>query len=350
MLRYFHQYTRADISPQIRSREGETKLGEVSEVPADQSIDSFLKGTTALFVVFGISEDIGVLANYGKSGAATAWNSFVTSFLNIQANEFTNASSIAVLGHFSFEELKRDVDKKALRAEERISGYRKAVIAVDDAVSELVHLIVTHQKLPIIIGGGHNNCYPIIKGTATALAAADRGYLDGINCVNLDAHFDYRLAEGRHSGNGFRYAKEGNFLQKYFALGIHENYIQAVVLNDVNKEEDIAFTTYEEVFIRQKKTWRQSLEEAAKFVGPDRVIGIELDLDSIAFVPSSAATPCGITSREALQYIDYITNHCKIGYLHICEGIATSDDALVGKLISYLVGHFVKTFFDLSKD
>jgi formiminoglutamase len=344
MPHYFHQYTTADISPQIRSREGETKLGEVLEVPADESIDSFLKGTTALFVVIGISEDIGVLANYGKPGTAAAWNSFVTSFLNIQANEFTNARPIALLGHFTFEELKNDVEKKALRPE-RISGYRKAVIAVDDAVSELVHLIVTHQKVPIIIGGGHNNCYPILKGTATALSAADRSYLDGINCVNLDAHFDYRLKEGRHSGNGFRYAKQGKFLRKYFALGIHENYVQAVVLNDVKKEEDIAFTTYEEVFIRQKKTWSQSLEEAAKFVGPDRVVGIELDLDSIAFVPSSAATPCGITSREALQYIDYITNHCKIGYLHICEGIATSDDALVGKLISYLAAHFVKTFF-----
>ncbi len=34
-----------------------------------------------------------------------------------------------------------------------------------------------------------------------------------INSINLDAHSDFRPAEGRHSGNGFRYAEEDGYLQ-----------------------------------------------------------------------------------------------------------------------------------------
>jgi formiminoglutamase len=36
--------------------------------------------------------------------------------------------------------------------------------------------------------------------------------------INFDAHSDFRILEGRHSGNGFSYAYEEGFLKKYFIL------------------------------------------------------------------------------------------------------------------------------------
>lgn len=343
MHSYFKQYKKNAIDALIRRRTGETKLGEVIAVPGEEPLHSFLEKTTATFIVLGIAEDIGVLANYGNPGAALTWDSFLLSFLNIQSNEYTHASTIAVIGYLSFDELKTAIEKKSVNAEEKMTACRNTVTIIDEAVTELIQLIITHRKVPIIIGGGHNNSYPLIKGTATALAFTDAKYTKGINCINLDAHIDYRLAEGRHSGNGFRYAKQEGFLQKYFALGIHENYIPESVLKDVNETKEIKFTTYEDIFIRQGKTWQQALEEAVKFVGHDYYTGIELDLDSIEYIQSSAITPCGVTSAEAIRYIDFVTIHCKVAYIHICEGI-TSNDGLVGKLISYLVSIFIKRF------
>ena len=93
---------------------------------------------------------------------------------------------------------------------------------------------------------------------------------------------------------------------KYFALGIHENYIPNGILKEVNENIDIDFITFEDIFIRQKKTWQQALKDAGDFIRGERYIGIELDLDSIAHVPASAATPCGITTREALQYVAHM--------------------------------------------
>jgi formiminoglutamase len=39
-----------------------------------------------------------------------------------------------------------------------------------------------------------------------------------VNAINFDAHSDFRILEGRHSGNGFSYAYEEGFLKKYFIL------------------------------------------------------------------------------------------------------------------------------------
>ena len=343
MFHHFSPCKKSDIAARVRVRSGETKLGELIKVPDNAPLLSFLQETSARYVVLGIAEDIGVLANGGQAGTAGAWDSFLSSFLNIQANDFTKADTIAVLGCFSFDELKQKIEKKAVSAEDRIEDYRKAVPTIDDAVSELIQRIVAGGKTPIVVGGGHNNCYPVIKGTALGLASSSD--VKGINCINLDAHIDYRLAEGRHSGNGFRYAKQEGYLMKYFALGIHENYIPNGILKEVSETVDVDFITFEDLFIRQKTTWQQALKDAGDFVGDERY-GIELDLDSIANVPASAATPCGITSREALQYVAQMTKHFGATYIHICEGIASDDNALVGKLISYLVTTFVKVHHD----
>ena len=338
MAAHFNLYKKADIDSLINFRPGEAKLGERVAVPGEEELDSFLRKTSARFIVLGVAEDVGVLANYGNEGTASIWNSFLRSFLNLQANEFTLADTIAVIGYFSFDELKADISRQSIQPEEKVEHYRKLVTVIDDSVAAVIQLIVSNKKIPIVIGGGHNNCYPIIKGTALALDSD----VKSINCVNLDAHTDYRAAEGRHSGNGFRYAKQEGYLKRYFALAIHENYIPDLILKEIDQSRDIGFVTFEDVFIRHKKSWKLALAQAREFLGAQLLTGIELDLDSIEHTPASAATPCGITSREALQYLHYMASRCPVVYLHICEGINVNN-GLTGKLISYMVSFFVKS-------
>ena len=152
------------------------------------------------------------------------------------------------------------------------------------------------------------------------------------------------LKEGTVEMDSGMRSEEG-YLIKYFALGIHENYIPDGILKEVNENADVDFITYEDIFIRQRKTWAASIARSWKICRRQtRYTGIELDLDSIEYLPSSAATPCGITSREALQYVAHMAGHFEVAYLHICEGIASNENALVGKLIGYLVTTFVKGY------
>src|SRR5688572_32380213 len=120
MFQHFLPCKKSDIAARVRVRSGETKLGELIKVPEDAPLVSFLQETTARFIVLGIAEDIGVLANGGHAGTASAWDFFLSSFVNTQANDFTKPDTIAVLGHFSFEELKQKIEKKAANPEDRV--------------------------------------------------------------------------------------------------------------------------------------------------------------------------------------------------------------------------------------
>jgi formiminoglutamase len=344
-LTHFKRYTKTDILSLTTIRRFETKLGEQVAVLHDGDIGQAVKNLAAQYVVIGVPEDIGVQANYGKAGSSTTWVPFLQAFLNCQSNDFLAGADIAVIGHFDFGDLQYLIDKNAYGQEEKIEAYRHAVNQIDDEVEGLIKLLVAEEKTPIVIGGGHNNAYPLLKGAAKGLHAAQMIPLAQINCINLDAHTDYRPAEGRHSGNGFRYAEDDGFLQKYCAVGVHESYLPQNVWIDIVNNPFFDIITYEDIFIHEKRNFRQAVSHAIEFTA-DNFCGIELDLDCLQNVLVSASTPSGLQALQARQYVNLCAAHAKVCYLHICEGAshlangATSD--LTGKLISYLVADFIK--------
>lgn len=344
-LTHFKRYTKSDVLSLTRIRRFETKLGEEVNVLSDGDITQAVKNLQAQYVLIGIPEDIGVQANYGSAGCSTAWVSFLQSFLNCQSNDFLPGSDIAVIGHFDFGDIQFLIDRNATGEEEKIEALRHAVNQIDEEVESLVKLLVAEEKTPIVIGGGHNNAYPLLKGSAKGLHTAQIIPLPQINAINLDAHTDYRPAEGRHSGNAFRYAEDDGFLQKYCAVGIHESYLPQNVWIDIVNNPFIDVITYEDIFIHEKRNFRQAVTHAIEFTG-DNYCGIELDLDCVQNILTSASTPTGLQPLHARQYVNLCAAHTKVAYLHICEGAARlangTSNELTGKLIGYLVTDFVK--------
>lgn len=346
-MNHFKFYTKADILSVTKVRRFETKLGELIDFVTDTARwQHEIESSAADYVLFGIPEDMGVLANRGRGGAHTAWLPFLHSFLNIQSNDFIEGNEMLLLGHFDFSEIRGLVLQNSPNEEEKIAAFRHALVMVDEAVSELVKAITALGKIPIAVGGGHNNAYGMIKGAAKGLMKAGKIPMAQINCMNLDAHTDYRPLEGRHSGNAFRYAAEDGFLQKYCVIGIHENYIPQNVWIDMVNNPFIDCITYEDIFIHEKRNFIQAIAHAAGFT-EETYTGIELDLDSIEHTLSSAATPCGVQPVHARQYLNYAARDAKVAYVHICEGAAELDGGessnATGKLISYLVSDFVKS-------
>lgn len=345
-ITHFKKYSRQDVLSLVKLRRFETKLGERVHILADPNeVAASIKSLQAKYVVFGIPEDIGVQANYGTGGTSTAWMSFLQSFLNIQSNDFLLGEEMAIIGHFDFGDIQYLIDKNAHDTEEKVEAYRHAVNAIDEEVEGLTKAIVAAGKIPIAVGGGHNNAYPLIKGSAKGLHQAQKILIPQINCINLDAHTDYRPAEGRHSGNGFRYAEEDGFLQKYCVIGVHENYLPQNVWLDIVNNPFIDFISFEDIFILEKRNFRQAVAHAIEFT-EDNFVGIELDLDCIENVLSSACSPSGIESTHARQYAGFCASQSKVAYLHICEGATRLSNGktneLTGKLIGYLVSDFVK--------
>ncbi|CAN5765944.1 formimidoylglutamase [soil metagenome] len=348
-MKHFKFYTKEDILSVTKIRRFETKIGErLQNITSEEDWQEALQNATARYVIIGIPEDIGIKANYGIGGADTAWLPFLHSFLNIQSNDFLVGENIMLLGHFDFGDIKYLIEANAYGQEELIDAYRHAVNLIDDEVENMIKVIASCKKIPIVIGGGHNNAYPILKGVAKGLHKAELIPIAQVNAINLDAHADFRTSEGRHSGNAFRYASEDGYLGKYAIVGLHENYIPQSILMDIHNDPFIDYVTYEEIFLLERKSFIQAVAHATAFT-EDSYTGIELDLDCIENALSSAVTPAGIRPLYARQFVTYIAQDAKVAYLHICEGAAQLSDGrksdATGKLISYLVSDFIKESF-----
>lgn len=330
-----------DLAKVTNHRSGELKFGEkMLTVPKDSTALDYLKNCDAKFVLLGVPEDVGVRANFGRPGAATAWESAIRGIANIQHNRFCKGSQILLLGTLDVSaQMEQAKDLKFNNTEDR-KKLNDLVTQIDKDLVHVISCIVKANKIPIVIGGGHNNAYGNIKGTALGLGKP-------INVVNFDAHSDFRILEGRHSGNGFSYAYEEGFLKKYFIFGLHENYTSKNVLDTLKKLEDrINFNTYDEIGIRKEKNFGTELNKALDFIKSES-FGIEIDLDALPNIPSSAMTFSGFSVEELRHFINHFGKHKNAQYIHICEGAPELGDEknshLIGKLIGYLVTDFIKS-------
>ncbi|MNF44364.1 Formimidoylglutamase [compost metagenome] len=334
-------FTINDLAKITNHRSGEIKFGEkMLTVPKETDPLEFLKTCEAKYVLFGIPEDIGIRANFGRPGAASAWDSAIKSIANIQHNRFCKGSQIIVLGQLNVCEEMKEVKHLDFNDIDDRFKLSQLVEKIDKDVSHIIFNIIKLGKVPIVIGGGHNNSYGNIKGTALAKGKS-------INAINFDAHSDFRILEGRHSGNGFSYAYEEGFLKKYFIFGLHENYTSKSVLDIIKKIEDrVRYNTYDSVNIRKEKDFSQEMIQALEFVNTDP-FGIEIDLDAIPNIASSAMTLTGFSVEQLRQFVSFFAKNRNAAYLHICEGAPDlgedKNNHLIGKLIGHLVTDFIKS-------
>lgn len=339
------RFSTADLAKITNFRSGEVKFGEkMILIPEDQNSIDFLKSCESKFVLFGIPEDIGIRANFGRPGANSAWESTLQSIVNIQHNRFCKGSQIIILGQLDVTEEMNQVQNLSFHSLTDRKKMSELVVKIDKEVAHIMTQIVKIGKIPIIIGGGHNNAYGNIKGTALANGRP-------INAINFDAHSDFRILEGRHSGNGFSYAYEEGFLKKYFIFGLHESYTSKSVLDQLKTlKEKIMYNTYDEINIRKEKNFQTEMALALEFIKSDS-FGIEIDLDAIPNIASSAMTCSGFSVEELRQFIYFFGKNNNAAYLHICEGAPSLDNDknnhLIGKLIGYLITDFIKAKMSL---
>ncbi len=318
-----------DIEQLINRRDGEEKIGEKVMLGSQLRLDE-LADIPSQYVLFGVPEDVGPRANMGKAGAESGWKYFLPAFLNIQENNYLSGRSILLLGEI---DLRDDPHYQS----ENIEELRGLVEKIDREVAELVELIVKADKIPILVGGGHNNAYGLLKGSSKALGRP-------MNSINLDPHADFRALEGRHSGNGFSYAKHEGYLDKYYICGLHQNYNSASMLKEMDGSEDINYSTFDNCIIQSRSSFRDTLKKGLSFISSS-YYGIELDCDSIQQFPVSAKTSSGLSANQARMFTYIAASHKFASYFHLTEAapeLAGTDAAVWGKLMAYLVSDFIK--------
>lgn len=314
----FKPFEKDAFSQLTNVREGETKVGEKIQ-RFQQQLEKPCK-----YVLMGISEDIGPQANGGNPGSTSAFGAFLPRFLNMQVNHFLSVEDVVVLGeiqsHVSFENLDQ---------------ARSLVSELDDFVTSILQPFTDQQCIPIVIGGGHNNAFPIIRAVSNSVKQP-------IHVINLDPHADFRRLEGRHSGNPFSMAFQEGFLKFYAVMGLHQSYNSQYMLDQL-KSHGFAYSFFDDYmfgnadFNTDLKAFKKQFESNS--------YGIELDMDAIAYIPSSAFTPSGISIEQARSYIFHLAKSKQVRYVHLPEAApkTPTEEAIVGKTLAYLVSDFIKS-------
>lgn len=318
-------------------RSGEKKFGEAVQLISKLED---LNSKDFRYVIVGIMEDIGVRANLGKPGCAQTFQYLLSPLCNIQVNRFLDASNIALGPVLDFKELMDEVRNLDQNRTADLQRLREVTAQIDESVSALMETIAKAGKIPIVIGGGHNNSYGIIKGISQARKS-------DIDVLNIDPHADYRVLEGRHSGNGFSYAREEGYLGRYAVFGMHESYNNQDILEKFRASADLYYLTYDELLTFSTDERDRLFKDALRWLGPGP-IGLELDMDSITGFPVSALNASGFTMRQARTLVKTAAALASPFYFHLAEGapaLATNatEAELSAKAMVYLITDFIKS-------
>lgn len=293
-------------------RNGEKRVGE--QILLNNAGD-------ATFVILGINENVGPLANHGKAGSEHAFENAIKYFLNTQVHSGFEAKNCAVLGHIQQFHWEKDVEKCEDLVEE-----------LDDFVLEVLNNHVLPHQVPIVIGGGHNNALPLMRWAAKHHA---------LSVINIDPHADCRAFPPRHSGNSFSIALTEMTIKDYAVFGLHEAYNNTFILEFLAKY-GCRHTFYED-YLENRKKFLDDVHSYMNEIDENNHIGFEIDLDAIANMPSSAMSPSGWTVDEIRLLLRTLPQKKRISYLHFPEGAPHSDreNTLVGKAIAYFLRDFL---------
>jgi len=309
----FQKFDPADKKLNYQSRNGETRVGDILSV---QNLAS------ARFVLIGISENVGPQANLGKPGSEHAFHAFTKVFFNTQVHHHLAIHQIAYLG----------VIKQVKDPSNRPEAC-EFVQELDAFVFDVLKAYLLPTQIPIIIGGGHNNALPLIRWAAQK---------EQISVLNIDAHADLRTTDKRHSGNSFSFALQEGLVKQYGVFGLHEAFNNEFIRDFLNRE-NISFRFFEDYLKGSNEFYKDVLAFVEHRNAP---IGLEIDMDAIAYMPSSAMSPSGWALDDIRSFILKLDpSKGQIAYLNLTEAapINEREELMVGKALSYLVRDFCRT-------
>jgi len=328
------------VEPQVfvKSREGETKLGQAVSLlaPAD-SYENALQTSYASgkrVAILGVPEDIGPRANLGQGGAQLGWSAFLSQFLNLQHTHALPFEDLLLIGHVDTTDLLTEAETLDSQVPHELARLRELCALLDSRVEFILKPLFAAGFEVILIGGGHNNAYPL-------LSALHQVTEQPCGAVNLDPHADFRPREGRHSGNGFSYAYTEGALSYYHVVSLHEGKNSAVSLRnfaDANFRYHSIHHLYDMNFVDAMR------DVVAKAVSWQVPIGVEVDIDAIQFAPASAYNTAGVSVNQAFRYVSDLAVLPSVRYLHLAEAAPACHPAgtkagmhHAGQLLSELV-------------
>jgi len=329
-------------------RAGELRLGQrVHCLPAVDTAAAYREQLHRAWdqgqriAILGVPESIGPRANLGRGGAEHAFAAALRGLLSLQDNPMIPAQELLLVGQVDCTDLQQQGD--ALRSSDpsELAQLRALVGRLDQRVQAALTPIFETGFDVILIGGGHNNAYPLISALYQATNLP-------VGAVNLDPHADCRTREGRHSGNGFSYAYHEGSLRHYHVVGLHEGKNNAEILATLT-HANFSYCSIHHLYVAD---WHSELTAIANKAEAWQVpLGIEVDVDALHGVPASAINFNGLNIAHAYSFVERLAQLPHTRYLHLAEAAPSlhpagreAGDMACAQLLSELVLAYLHGF------
>lgn len=108
----------------------------------------------------------------GRGGSVGGWDAFLGSVLNMQANASLRGETVAVLGHVHTADLQARAAAQEAAGEASVMVLRGLVEELDERVEAVAGEVLRGGLELVVVGGGHNNCLPLIRAARVAQGGA----------------------------------------------------------------------------------------------------------------------------------------------------------------------------------
>jgi urocanate hydratase len=284
-----------------------------------QRVQPFAATSQGGVALIGFAVDEGVRRNAGRVGAAHGPDVARKALANLP-----------VLGEPALWDM-GDIDcpQGALEAAQVALGQRVAQARAQGC-------------LPLVLGGGHEVAWGTFQGIAQALPAAQR-----ILILNLDAHFDLRMAHAGNSGTPFRQIQELCAAQGrafcYRVLGI-SRYANTQALFE--RADALGVRYWLDDALQTESGLQEALAVLAHDLAQCDAVYLTVDIDVLpgAVAPGvSAPAPLGVPLWGVERVVDAVLSSGKLVAADLAEFNPSFDrDGLTAKVVARLVARLAR--------
>ncbi|RJG06975.1 formimidoylglutamase [Noviherbaspirillum cavernae] len=251
--------------------------------------------------LIGFACDAGVARNHGRIGAKNGPAAIRTVLGNMPVHRCTSI---------------HDAGDIVCVAEEKNDGLESA----QNSLSAEIDQLLDRGLLPIALGGGHEIAFGSFGGLARHLAKKEKAPRIGV--INLDAHFDLRMAEQASSGTPFRQIAEDcqarGWPFQYCCLGV-SNFANTEALFERARKLGVTWRLDDEMGVAQLDP---TLATLANFIAQVDYLYFTICLDVLpaAVAPGvSAPAPRGVPMEVIEPIVDMVAASGKLRVADIAE-------------------------------
>lgn len=273
--------------------------------------------------IVGVPDDEGVKRNRGRVGAKEAPNEIRKALYKFTPFAISKSKQLSELSIFDFGNVKTGTTLEETH----------------QRVQTVIETLISHNILPIVLGGGHDITYPCFLGFSKKAGSA--------GAINIDTHLNFRKPHPhRNNGTAFRqildYTHSPLAPMNFVEIGTQSFANAKEHYEELTDRGATVFTLQEVHKERMEKILDLAYEIATN--STERLyVSFDLDVVRSSDAPGvSASYPTGLTSEELLKAAHFTGLRHKTKLIDIVEVNPKFDtDGRTSKLAALVMMYFL---------